>query len=92
MDTARTKEQEAIEVLSAQVEQHLRANDLKIYIEAARALYLRDHGQAPLEESPAGLWFRWAEIRLQDSDPLGEGFRPWNGRAFRGIPGLFSKT
>jgi hypothetical protein len=51
---------------------------------------LRDqHGQAPPENSPAGLWLRWAEVRLRNLDPLGEGFRPWNGSAFRQIPGLF---
>jgi DNA-binding Lrp family transcriptional regulator len=92
MDDVREKENKAIEVLSAQMGQHLRANDLRIFIESARTLYLRDHGQAPAENSPAGLWLRWAELRAEALDPLGHGFRPWNGKAFRQIPGLFPET
>lgn len=92
MHTVRDKEEKAIEVLAAHVKRHLQANDLRVFIEAARAAYFRDHGQAPDVNSPAGLWLRWAEQHAQTVDPLGEGFRPWNGQAFRQIPGLFPGT
>jgi hypothetical protein len=68
------------------------SKDLKSYIEAARDLYLKEHGQPPEENSPADLWFRWAEVRLRHLEPLGEGFRPWNGQAFRRVPGLFPES
>jgi hypothetical protein len=89
MDKVREKEEKAIEVLIEHVKQHLQANELRVLIESARSLYLDDHGHAPEENSPAGLWFRWAEQHANVIDPLGEGFRPWNGRAFRQIHGLF---
>lgn len=92
MDAVMAKEEKAIEVLSAQVERHLRSNDLRSYIDSVKKIYLQDHGQAPPENSPAEMWLRWAEVRLRNLDPLGEEIRPWNGRAFRQIPGLFPET
>ncbi len=92
MDTVREKEMKAIEVLTEHAKRHLQANELRVFIESARALYLRDHGQTPEENSPVELWFRWAEQHANVIDPMGEGFRPWNGRAFRQIPGLFPES
>ena len=92
MDAIKRKEEEAVEVLLNHSKNHRRAKELRDFIESARALYLRDHGQAPEENSPAELWFRWAEQHAAAIDPLGEGFRPWNGRAFRQIPGFFPET
>jgi hypothetical protein len=68
------------------------SKDPKAYIDAARELYLKEHDQLPEENSPADLWFRWAEVRLRHLEPLGEGFRPWNGQAFRRVPGLFPEA
>jgi hypothetical protein len=92
MDAIKRKEEEAVEILLSLSKNHRRAKELRDFIEAARVLYLRDHGQVPEENSPAGLWFKWAEQRAAVIDPLGEDFRPWNGRAFRQIPGLFPET
>ena len=92
MDAVQRKEKEAVEILEAQSMTHRRAKDLKAYIEAARELYLKEHGQPPEENSPADLWLRWAEVRLRHLEPLGEGFRPWNGQAFRRVPGLFPES
>jgi hypothetical protein len=92
MDAIKRKEQEAVEVLLNHSKNHRHAKELRDFIEAARTLYLRDHGHAPEENSSAELWFRWAEQRAAVIDPLGEGFRPWNGRAFSQIPGLFPGT
>ncbi len=89
MDAIKRKEKEAVEVLEAQSKTHRCAKDLRAYIEAASDLYWKEHGQAPEENTPADLWFKWAEVRLRHLDPLGEGFRPWNGQAFRQISGLF---
>ncbi len=89
MDAIKRKENEAVEILLNHSTNHQRANELRAFIEAARSLYLRDHGQYPQENSPEDLWLRWAEQHAETLDPLGEGFRPWNGRAFRQIPGLF---
>lgn len=91
MDAIKRKENEAVEILSTHAKNHRRANELRAFIESARNLYLRDHGHAPDDNSPEDLWFRWAEQQAKNLDPLGEGFRPWNGRAFRQIPGLFSE-
>ena len=92
MDAVQRKEKEAVQILEAQSMTHRRAKDLKAYIEAARDLYLKEHGQPPEENSAADLWFRWAEVRLRHLEPLGEGFRPWNGQAFRRVPGLFPES
>jgi len=92
MDAGQRKEKEAVEILEAQSMTHRRAKDLKAYIEAARELYLKEHGQPPEENSTADLWLRWAEVRLRHLEPLGEGFRPWNGQAFRRVPGLFPEA
>lgn len=92
MDAIKRKEEEALDVLLNHSKNHRRARELRDFIEAARALYLRDHGQVPEEDSPAGLWLKWAEQRAALIDPLGEDFRPWNGRAFSQIPGLFPET
>lgn len=92
MDSIERKESEAVEILLTHSTNHQRANALRAFIESARNLYLRDHGQAPDDNSPAGLWLRWAELRAELLDPLGEGFRPWDGQAFRRIPGLFPET
>lgn len=92
MDAVKRKENEAVEILETQSNSHRRAKDLRAYIDAARDLHLKDHGQAPEENTLADLWFKWAEVRLRHLDPLGEGFRPWQGRAFRQIPGLFPDT
>ncbi len=92
MDSIKRMENEAVEILLTHSSNHQRANALRAFIESARNLYLRDHGQAPDDNSPAGLWLRWAEQRAELLDPLGEGFRPWDGQAFRRIPGLFPES
>ncbi|MEO8614648.1 MAG: hypothetical protein ABI600_05860 [Luteolibacter sp.] len=92
MDAIKRKEDAALEILLNHSTNHRRACDLRAFIESARELYLQDHGQTPAENSPAGLWFKWAEQRAETLDPLGEGFRPWNGQAFRQIPGLFPES
>jgi hypothetical protein len=92
MDAIKRKEEAALEILLNHSTNHRRACDLKEFIETTRALYLQDHGQAPSENSPEGLWLRWAEQRAETLDPLGGGLRPWNGQAFRQIPGLFPKS
>jgi hypothetical protein len=92
MNAVKRKEDEAVEILLDHSKNHQCARELRAFIEAARALYLGDHGKVPDEDSPAGLWFKWAELRAAMIDPLGEGFRPWNGRAFRQIPGLFPEA
>lgn len=89
MEAVQRKEKEAIEVLTTQAKSHRRAKNLKEYIAAAKDLYLKEHGQVPEENSPADLWFKWANVWLREMDPLGDGFRPWQGRAFRQITGLF---
>ena len=92
MDAIKRKEEAALEILLNHSTNHRRACDLKEFIETTRALYLQDHGKAPSENSPEGLWLRWAEQRAETLDPLGGGLRPWNGQAFRQIPGLFPKS
>jgi hypothetical protein len=92
MDAVKRKENEAVEILETQSNSHRRARALRAYIDAARDLHLKEHGQAPEENSPADLWFKWAEVRLRHLDPLGEGFRPWQGRTFQQIPGLFPES
>lgn len=89
MDAIKRKENEAVEILLNDSTNHRRANELRDFIEAARSLYFRDHGEFPEENSPEDLWLRWAEQYAKILDPLGQGFRPWHGRAFRQIPGLF---
>jgi hypothetical protein len=89
MDAIQRKENEAVEVLLNHSKNHRRATELRDFIESARSLYFRDHGRSPEENSPADLWLRWAEHHAEDLDPLGDGFRPWNGQAFRQITGLF---
>lgn len=89
MAAIQRKENEAVEVLLNHSKNHRRATELRDFIESARSLYFRDHGRSPEENSPADLWLRWAEHHAEDLDPLGDGFRPWNGQAFRQITGLF---
>ena len=89
MDAIKRKEKEAVEILLNHSTNHQRANELRAFIEAARSMYFRDHGGFPVETSPEDLWLRWAEQHAETVDPLGEGFRPWQSRAFRQIPGHF---
>lgn len=89
MDAIKRKENEAVEILLNHSTNHQRANELRAFIEAARSRYFRDHGRYPAENSPEDLWLRWAEQHAKNLDPPGEGFRPWHGRAFRQIPGIF---